>query len=53
MSNGPVEPNADARVFAGMCFQWYTALVLEGFTEAQALVIVGQLIAAATNGGAK
>lgn len=53
--NGPVEPTADARAFAAICHQYFTALTLEGFTEQQALVIVGQIVAAAaaTNGGAQ
>ena len=48
MSNGPVEPTADAREFAKTCFQFFTALGLEGFTEQQALIIIGQMIAANT-----
>jgi hypothetical protein len=52
MTNGPIEPNADARQFAGICFQFFTALILEGFTEQQALIIIGQMIAANTNGSA-
>jgi len=52
MTNGPIEPSADAREFAGACFQIYTALTLEGFSEQQALVIIGQMIAA-NQGGSK
>lgn len=51
VTNGPIEPNADARQFAGFCFQIFTALMLEGFNEQQALVIIGQMIAANANGG--
>ena len=43
MTNGPIEPSADARQFAGVCYQVFTALRLEGFTEQQALVIIGQM----------
>jgi hypothetical protein len=50
VSNGPVEPTADARTFAATCFQFYTALTMEGFTEQQALIIIGQMIAANTGG---
>jgi hypothetical protein len=51
MSNGPVEPSADSRAFAAAAFQVYTALTLEGFSEQQALVIIGQMIAANGGGG--
>ena len=51
MTNGPIEPSADAREFAKACFQIFTALCLEGFTEQQALIVVGQMIAANNNGG--
>lgn len=47
MPNGPLEPSAAARGFAAYCFQTFTALRLEGFTESQALTIVGQVIATA------
>ena len=46
MSNGPIEPSADARAFAKACHEVYVALTLEGFKEQQALVIIGQMIAA-------
>lgn len=49
MSNGPIEPSADLRQAANAIRQMYIALTLEGFTEHQALVIVGQVIA--LNGG--
>ena len=51
MTNGPVEPNADAREFAKACYQIFVALTLEGFTEQQALIVIGQMIAA-NQGGA-
>lgn len=46
MTNGPIEPSADAREFAAATFQIYMALTLEGFTEQQALAIIGQMLAA-------
>ena len=44
-----MEPSADLRQAANGVRQMFIALTMEGFTEAQALVIVGQVIAA--NGG--
>lgn len=42
------EPSsADEREMASSLFGMFNALVLEGFTEAQALVIIGQCITAA------
>lgn len=48
---GQIEPSADARIFAKACDQAFVALTLEGFTERQALAIIGQMIAAANSGG--
>lgn len=48
--NTPIEPAANLRVLASMLRQTYIALVAEGFTEAQALQIIGHILAA--NGGA-
>jgi hypothetical protein len=45
-----VEPSADARTLAKTCHQIFVALTLEGFTEHQALMILGQMIAATANG---
>lgn len=45
---GAVEPSADARMFARNMHGLYIALTLEGFTEAQALQIIGMTIAAST-----
>lgn len=50
MIPGPVEPSAELRVLASVLRQAYVALVAEGFTEQQALAIVGQLLAANTGG---
>lgn len=49
MSNGPIEPSADLRQLASFLRQTFLALVQEEFTEQQALVIIGQILAA--NGG--
>lgn len=46
-TNGPIEPAAELRVFATTLRQLYLALMQEGFTEREALVIAGQSIAAA------
>lgn len=46
MTNGPVEPSADLRQFASMMRQMYIALTMEGFTEHEALVVIGQILAA-------
>lgn len=45
MSNGPIEPSADLRAFARMSYEMFVALAAEGFTERQALTIIGQVIA--------
>ncbi|AHH98351.1 hypothetical protein [Kutzneria albida] len=52
MTNGPIEPSADLRKLASVLRQTYIALIAEGFTEHQALVIIGQILAA-QSGGAK
>jgi hypothetical protein len=51
--NGPikVEPSAEQRTAAKTIRAFYIALLDEGFTEAQSLVIVGQMMSAAANGG--
>lgn len=49
MSNGPIEPKADMRQAANDLRQMFIALTQEDFTEHQALVIIGQILAA--NGG--
>lgn len=46
---GPTEPSAGLRTMASAFWQMYVALTAEGFTEKQALAIIGQVIAA--NGG--
>ncbi|MEU8136592.1 hypothetical protein [Streptodolium elevatio] len=53
MSGYPTEPAADLRQMASQLRQMFVALMNEGFTEKQALVIIGQCIAAGTaQGGA-
>lgn len=39
----PTEPSADLRMLASMLYQTHTALRDEGFTEQQALIIIGQI----------
>lgn len=51
MSNGPIEPSADLRQLANVLRQTYLALMQEGFTEAEALAIIGQIISANMGGG--
>jgi hypothetical protein len=46
VTGSPIEPSADLRTFASWMRQTYVALTLEGFTEREALVIIGQLLAA-------
>jgi hypothetical protein len=41
-----VEPSADQRAMAKMFFQMFVAFVDEGFTERQALIMIGQIMAA-------
>lgn len=42
-----MEPSADLRQTANHLRQTFVALVQEGFTEQQALVIIGQILSAA------
>lgn len=44
MTNGPIEPHADMRQMANVYHQMFVALTQEGFTEQQALQIVGVII---------
>jgi len=44
--NGPTEPSADIRTAASGLRQLYIALTQEGFDDRQALVIIGQILAA-------
>lgn len=40
------EPNANARANTKACYDMFNALMLEGFTEPQALQLLGQMMAA-------
>ena len=51
MPNDPTEPAADLRQMASMLWQTFIALQQEGFNEHQALVILGQVLAAAVQQG--
>lgn len=51
MSNGPIEPRADFRIAGRELFQYFTALTIEGFTERQALTILGHVLAAVAQQG--
>lgn len=44
------EPTADLREMAGMLYGMYVALVDQGFTEQQALIITVQILAAGMGG---
>jgi len=44
---GPVEPSAALRELAGQLHQMFVALVAEGFTEPQALIVIGHVLRAA------
>jgi hypothetical protein len=44
--NSPTEPAAELRQLAGFLWQTYVAMTAEGFNEQQALVIIGQILAA-------
>jgi hypothetical protein len=46
IGSGPEEPSADLRQAASAVRQMFVALTNEGFTEQQALVIVGQVLSA-------
>lgn len=50
--NGPKEPAADLRQLASLLHQTFVSLCQEGFTEQQALVVIGQILAANRPGGA-
>lgn len=44
--NGPREPSADMRQAAAALREMYIALLNEGFTEDQALAIIGHIMTA-------
>jgi hypothetical protein len=45
-TGGPKEPSADIRTLASVLRQTYLALIAEGFSEAEAMAIIGQTLAA-------
>lgn len=45
-TNGPREPSADMRFAAGALREMFIALLNEGFTEDQALAIIGHIMTA-------
>jgi hypothetical protein len=47
---GPTEPSAQLRALASTLWQMYVALTSEGFTEQQALVVIGQALNASRPG---
>lgn len=49
-NNGPIEPAADLRAAAKAYFGIFVALTQEGFTEPQALIIIGEIIRAQMGG---
>lgn len=49
-TGGPTEPASDIRQAASVWRQIYIALTNEGFTPAEALHLVGTVIAASLNG---
>lgn len=48
MGNAPVEPAAEKRQIAYELRQMYVALKQEGFTKAEALAVIGHILAAAS-----
>lgn len=44
MDRAPIEPSADLRHMASTLRQTYIALTAEGFTETEALLIIGQIL---------
>lgn len=51
MGNAPTEPSALLREAASELWQMYIALTNEGFSENQALKIIGSMLAGQTGGG--
>jgi hypothetical protein len=50
MTNSPTEPSAILREAAAFYWQTFVALTNEGFTEAQALQIIAEIIRAGFGG---
>jgi hypothetical protein len=53
VNQSPIEPSADQRTGAKQLRGMFLALVAEGFTEQQALAIIGQAMVANAMGGEK
>lgn len=51
MPNNPREARSDWRQFAALMYEMFIALIEEGFSEQQALIMLGQILAASTSGG--
>lgn len=51
VDSGGVEPSAEMRSAAHGLREMYIALLLEGFSETQAIQIIGYSISGNTNGG--
>lgn len=49
MGNAPYEPTADQRMAAAQMRGMFLALIAEGFTEYQALVLLGQVLLASAS----
>lgn len=49
-TGGAQEPNAESRIGAANLWQTFLALTAEGFSETQALNIIGQLLIASALG---
>ena len=53
MSQPKMEPHAEMRSVANWMRQMYVALIDEGFTEQQALVLLGQTVTASIGKGSQ
>ena len=51
MPHAPLEPSSDLRIAANAMRQMYVALVNEGFSEEDALRIIGYILAGRTPSG--
>lgn len=53
MKRPAYEPSSDMRSYAALLYDMYQGLVQAGFTDSQALGIIGQTIAANVIGGSE
>lgn len=51
MTNGPIEPRSDMRQAAAGLMEMFVSLKNAGFTEHQALVIIGHMLSGGQKGG--